>query len=327
MTGSGVLVTGATGLIGSNVCRLLVEAGRPVRALVRPGSDVEPLAALGVELVTGDITSASDVAAAAEGTAAIVNSAALLGGSSQDMAASEAANHMGSVYCYDAAVKGGQRVVELTTTTFLRHTAPLTEDAESLPEAEAGGDPYTLTKGRAFRDGKERAGGGEDIVFVIPGGTFGPAPTVNRALSGDSYNRLVRAAVRGRVTDYVSYPVPWVRAEDVATVVVRAIDRGAAGVSYLAFGAEDAQSTAAFLNVACEVAGVPHRVNDVVIDPESEEALERYGSTLVSLAQRRWPVPWFDNGRTRSELDYTPMPLREAVTETLAWLRQHGKLD
>ena len=36
------LVTGGTGLIGSNVCRLLVAGGDTVRALVRPGSDVEP---------------------------------------------------------------------------------------------------------------------------------------------------------------------------------------------------------------------------------------------------------------------------------------------
>ena len=322
-----VLVTGATGLIGSNVCRLLVEQGRSVRALVRPGSEMEPLSALGVELVTGDITSADDVAAAAEGTGVIVNSAALLGGSSQDMSAQVAANHMGSVYCYDVAVKGGQRVIELTTTTFLKHTTPLTEQPEALPEGEAGDDPYTVTKGRAYRDGVRRAAEGEDIVFVIPGGTFGPAPTVERSLSGVSYNRLVRAAVRGRVPDYVSDPVPWVRAEDVALVVVRAIDRGVAGVSYLAFGAEDAQTTAAFLNVACEVAGVPHRVVEVKVNPDSEEEVARYGSTLVSLAQRQWPVPWFDNSRTRNELDYSPMPLQDAMAETVEWLRAHGKLD
>lgn len=135
------------------------------------------------------------------------------------------------------------------------------------------------------------------------------------------------AAVRGRVRDYVSYPVPWVSANDVATAVVKAIDLGKPGDSYLAFGREDATTTAAFLNVACEVAGVDHRVAEVTIDPnDTAAAIERYGQTLVDLAQRRFPVPWFDNAYTRSQLGYEPMPLREALTETVEWLRRIGKL-
>ena len=41
------LVTGGTGLVGSNVCRLLIDAGNEVRALVRPNSDYQPLVSLG----------------------------------------------------------------------------------------------------------------------------------------------------------------------------------------------------------------------------------------------------------------------------------------
>ena len=56
-----VFVTGATGLAGANICKLLVERGDTVRALARSGADTDPLAALGVEIVTGDITDADDV--------------------------------------------------------------------------------------------------------------------------------------------------------------------------------------------------------------------------------------------------------------------------
>jgi nucleoside-diphosphate-sugar epimerase len=48
------LVTGATGLIGSHVTRLLVERGDEVRALVRERSPLEALDGLDVELVRGD---------------------------------------------------------------------------------------------------------------------------------------------------------------------------------------------------------------------------------------------------------------------------------
>jgi dihydroflavonol-4-reductase len=318
------MITGGTGLIGSNVCKLLTAQGRRVRALVRPGSETEPLAALGVELVFGDITSYDDVARAAEGAAAIVNSAALLGGAVQDMEASRATNYVGSLHCYDVAAVDGSRVVEIATTTFLEHDKPLTEHpvvVENVPD-----DPYSLSKAAAFRDGMQRAASGQDLLFVIPGGAFGPAPCPQRAMGSTSFNRLVAAGIRGRVADYVSYPVPWVRAEDVARVVVASVDKGLAGEAYLAFGHEDAMTTAAFLNVACESAEVAHRVAEVTIDPNDPAAAERYGDTLVELAQRQFPVPWFDNSYTRERLGYDPVPLRDAMDETVGWLRAIGRI-
>ena len=182
------MITGATGLIGSNVCKLLIEQGQRVRALVRPGSETAPLGALGVELVEGDITSAADVARAADGTRAIINSAALLGGAAQDLRASQDTNYGGSLHCYDVAVAGGQRVIELATTTFLVHDEPLNE--HPTVRSEINDDPYSLSKGAAFSDGMRRAEQGQDVVFVIPGGTFGPSPCPQRALSATSFNRL-----------------------------------------------------------------------------------------------------------------------------------------
>ena len=49
------LVTGATGLVGSHVLRLLLERGDTVRATVRVGSNLERLEGLDVECVTCDI--------------------------------------------------------------------------------------------------------------------------------------------------------------------------------------------------------------------------------------------------------------------------------
>ena len=42
-----VFVTGATGLAGANVCKLLVERGDTVRALCRAGADPAPLVGSG----------------------------------------------------------------------------------------------------------------------------------------------------------------------------------------------------------------------------------------------------------------------------------------
>ena len=71
---------------------------------------------------------------------------------------------------------------------------------------------------------------------------------------------------------------------------------------------------------------MPQRVEDVVIDPDDPEMVARYGDTLVALSQRRFPVPWFDNSRTRAELGYAPRPLREAMEITCDWLRREGQI-
>ena len=60
-----VLVTGATGFTGGHLARTLRRSGHDVRALVRPGSHSQELAAAGIELHEGQLTRADDVLAAA----------------------------------------------------------------------------------------------------------------------------------------------------------------------------------------------------------------------------------------------------------------------
>ncbi len=72
------LVVGATGFVGSEVCRQLSSEGKPVRALVRPTSDpakVEKLKKLGVTLVQGDLKDRPSLSAACEGVWAVISTA------------------------------------------------------------------------------------------------------------------------------------------------------------------------------------------------------------------------------------------------------------
>ncbi len=77
-----VLVTGATGYVGSQVVRQLVEEGYYVRALVRELSRSEALEQLGVEVMYGDVRDLDRVCQAAAGMDIVVHLAAGLRGSS-----------------------------------------------------------------------------------------------------------------------------------------------------------------------------------------------------------------------------------------------------
>jgi len=72
------LIVGATGLLGSEICRLLAAEGKPVRALVRPTSDqikVAQLESLNVEVARGDLKDRPSLDAACEGVSAVVSTA------------------------------------------------------------------------------------------------------------------------------------------------------------------------------------------------------------------------------------------------------------
>jgi 2-alkyl-3-oxoalkanoate reductase len=77
--GSRVLVTGATGLLGSHVADRLGASGNQVRALVRPGSRTDFLDGLGVEIVRGDLTDPAACARAVDGVELIFHCAAKVG--------------------------------------------------------------------------------------------------------------------------------------------------------------------------------------------------------------------------------------------------------
>lgn len=70
------LVTGATGQLGSHIAEQLRGAGQRVRALVRPGSDVSFLRAMGVELIEGNLLDADVVRRAAAGVDVVFHCAA-----------------------------------------------------------------------------------------------------------------------------------------------------------------------------------------------------------------------------------------------------------
>src|SRR2546423_15483672 len=72
-----VLVTGASGFIGSSVVRALLEQGARVRALIEPGRDDDNLAGLGVERVVGDIRDAATVDEAVDGISTVFHLAAI----------------------------------------------------------------------------------------------------------------------------------------------------------------------------------------------------------------------------------------------------------
>ena len=141
-----ILVTGATGLVGSHVAQQAAQKGLHVRALVRPDSDVELLKVWGVERIQGDLGNAESLNAACEGTTVVVHCAAMVGdwGPTTEY---RRVNVDGTRSLLDAALESGslKRWVQISSLGVYSGTDHYGTD-ETIPPNTQGIDGYTLTK-------------------------------------------------------------------------------------------------------------------------------------------------------------------------------------
>jgi nucleoside-diphosphate-sugar epimerase len=96
-----ILITGATGKVGSRLSKHLVRRGDKVRALVRDPARATELSGEGIELVRGDLIDEGSLAAAVSGVDAVVHCAAFFRGATPEQA--QAVNDLGTQHLARAA--------------------------------------------------------------------------------------------------------------------------------------------------------------------------------------------------------------------------------
>jgi len=110
-----ILVTGATGKVGSRFVPRLLARGYDVRVLVRDAAKASGLAALGAELAIGDLFDETTLAPAVTGVDAVVHLAALFR-TFTDKEGIVKTNHAGTIALANAAISAGvERFVFVST--------------------------------------------------------------------------------------------------------------------------------------------------------------------------------------------------------------------
>ncbi|HKX77153.1 MAG TPA: NAD-dependent epimerase/dehydratase family protein [Novosphingobium sp.] len=324
-----VLVTGATGILGSSVCELLEGRGDRVRALVRrvDSVDARALAAAGVEVVAGDVTDRASVDAATQGAEAVVHSAAVLGRPGVTLEDCFAANVMGTIHVLTAAASFGNiPVVQVLTSTFFdRGSGPFTEHSP-FDLLFRHGDVYSLTKRLAYAEGFARVAEGQDIRFMCPGAMYGPSICIEKTAQPNSFNGRLARAIRGEMPPQLPMTVSYVWTEDCARVCIGALDKGRAGERFICQGdPADSATIAENCNRACEIAGVPHRVSEIPRDQlDSPEVIAQFGTTMPALAKHKPAGPGVDDSITRQKLGTALTSTGVGFPKTIDWFRANG---
>jgi dihydroflavonol-4-reductase len=321
-----VLVTGASGFIGSAVCRHLVQQGFRVRALHRPASDLSGLEGLGVERHVGDLFDPEGLARAADGTRWVFHVAAVAEYWRQrpEQVIRTAVEGTRNVVraCLQAGVERLILTSSLAALGVPEHGELLTEsNVFNLPVRRS---PYGYAKRQAEVEAMLAAGDVLDVVVVNPSIVLG-AGDVHR-ISGS----LVIQAARGRTFLYTRGGTNIVHVDDVADGHLAAAERGRSGERYL-LGGENLSYLQLFTLLAEVVGGrAPWLLlPDWAIEP---------AASLVDVIRRVAPLPlegsqlrlsrhrlFCDTSKARHELGLThTRSARQAIVEAFAWYHARG---
>ncbi len=321
-----VLVTGATGFIGSRLVQALVARGDRVRALVRDRANAGQLG--GAELFIGDLLDPSSLAGIESGVNRVIHAASLLGKWGTDPELLRALNVDAAVALLERCAGSGiERYVHLSAGGVTGPLSGTTAD-ETSPCRPATDYERTKYEGerRVLARAVER---GLPVVVVRPTFTYGP---------GDPHKLpLFRAVLRGRYVFIgggrsVNHPA---YIDDVVTGILLALDRGASRELYIIGGAAPAtkrelvRAIATALGVSVPRLSIPTWIARLAAPP-----FETLGRTcgFEPMLTRSRVMMMADNfgysiAKARRELAYEPrMPLEEGIARTVAAYRAAGLL-
>ncbi|NLF73492.1 MAG: NAD-dependent epimerase/dehydratase family protein [Candidatus Anammoximicrobium sp.] len=322
------LVTGATGLVGNNVVRRLLERGQAVRVLVRRESDFRPLQGLEVERVWGDVRDADSVRQACRGVSAVVHAAAVVRFGWTGLEQDRAVNVRGTEHVAAAALEASARLVHVSSVDALgvgHRDAPADED--SLREGKVP-CTYIVTKREAEAAVRRSVDRGLDAVIVNPGFMLGPwdwKPSSGRMLL-EVARRFTPLAPTGGVTSC--------DVRDVVDGLLAACEKAPAGRQYILGG-----ENLTYQQLWCLFAEVSGGSKPWFRAGPLMRVLGGYGGDLWGRITGREPdlnsaavratsqFHYYRSARAEAELGYRPRPFRQSVADAWAWFVEHGYVD
>lgn len=225
------LVTGGTGFVGWHVTRKLAEQGERVRALVRPGTPIEPLAEIsGVEVLRGDLCDRESLIKSVDGCRRVFHVGALYTFWLRDPRVMYQTNVDGTVNLMQAAKTAGVERIVYTSTVGALGIRPEGETADEETPVSLSDmvGHYKRSKFLAEEQVRKLAADGLPVVIVNPSAPVGsadrkPTPT----------GQMIVDFMEGRMKAFLDTGLNLVDVEDVAAGHLLAAEKGRLGERYI----------------------------------------------------------------------------------------------
>jgi dihydroflavonol-4-reductase len=307
-----VLVTGATGFIGSHVVRALLARGDDVRVTVRASSRHDP--GPDVEKVTADITDRAAMRRAARRTERVFHVA---GTTNLRRPADELVrtNAEGTRTVLDAClVAGVQRVVYVSSVAAIGPARPGGALDERHVRSGPLGIPYADAKHAAEVEALRVAARGLDVVVA------NVAHVLGRGDERHSSTEVVRRFLLRRIPAYVDGGICIVDVEDVAAGLLLCDERGVGGERYI-LGTRNYTWQRLFgeLQRMSGIEAPAVRLPVPVALALAEAAARTPGPAPLTTAEIRAAAHWwtYRSAKARRELGWTTRPHEDTVEATV----------
>lgn len=324
-----VAVTGASGHVGANLVRMLLDRGDEVRAVIQ--HDDRALRGLDVDLRRLDIADGQAVRDALEGVEVVFHLAAyisILG--HREEATLQRINVEGTRNVVEACLAHGvRRLVHFSSIHAIRGDTPgatVTEDTPSAIDDDCAAYDRSKAMGeRVVRDAVER---GLDAVIVNPTSIVGP-----NDFKPSPQGVALLTMVTRRYLPLVSAGYDWVDVRDVAQGALLALEKGSTGERYIL-----GNRRLTFREIATIIAQVTDLRVPLVAVPLWTGYLgapfARIWSALtgarqlltlesIQILKRHQDV---SIAKARRELGYEPRSFEQTMADGFAWYRDAGML-
>jgi dihydroflavonol-4-reductase len=327
-----VLVTGASGFVGSAVARMALERGFAVRVLVRATSTRKNVESLDAQVVVGDMRDEASMRAALRGVRYLFHVAADYRLWAPDPQEIERANLQGAQATMRAALaEGVERIVYTSSVATLKVTSEGRIADETMPLApEQAIGVYKRSKVLAERAVERMIA--EDrlpAVIVNPSTPIGP-----RDVRPTPTGRIIVEAALGKIPAFVDTGLNLVHVDDVASGHLLALERGRIGERYI-LGGENLP----LQQMLADIAARTGRKAPTISLPRWPLYPIAFGAECVAKVTKREPFVtidglkmaknkmYFSSTKAERELGYRARPYREGLHDALDWFRDAGYLE
>lgn len=322
-----ILITGASGFLGLNIIKELLNTDFKIKGFVENGKNSSILDSFKIEIIHGDIQNLDDVKNAVKDCDIIIHTAALTNIWPKRSSLVWNVNYIGTKNLIIAAKnKGIEKFIYVGSAGSFGFGSKHNPGNETMP--------YTNTKYKLdYLDSKKKA---QDLVLAEVEKNNFPAVIVNPTFMFGGYstnngssNDMILALYNNKIPGYTNGGRNFIYVNDVAIGIINSITKGRIGECYI-MGNENLSYKEIFQKIASQTNTKPPRFRFAKFFAKTigffysvlSRIHRKKPSISYTMAKISCDEHYFSSKKAIEELNLPQTPIEYAVKEALNWFKE-----